>query len=137
MGAGEFHRAVELQPNNSEALQFVAYVHRRLGEWSRAQDELARSLEQDPRNASVVGNLAQTHCFLRQWNETERLARKALALDPHETTSIMMLLISSLNLGNDHEEALRALANFSPEDPLLSNSGTYVMVMGRRAENLS
>ena len=127
---------MELQPNNSEALQFVAYVHRRLGKWDLSLDELIRSLEQDPRNASVVGNVAQTYCFLRRWKEAEGTARRALALGPREATSIAMLLLSSLNQGGDAQEAVRTLATFPPDDPLLSNSGTYVMVIGRRAESL-
>ena len=131
-----FLRAVELQPNNSEALQFVAYVHRRQGKWDLSQEELIRSLEQDPRNASVVGNVAQTYCFLRRWKEAETTARRALALGPREATSIAMLLLSSLNQGVDAQEATQNLATFPPDDPLLSNSGTYSMVMGRRAEEL-
>ncbi|MEP6976397.1 MAG: hypothetical protein ABI897_13185, partial [Spartobacteria bacterium] len=131
-----FLRAVELQPNNSEALQFVAYVHRRLGKWDLCLEELTSSLKQDPRNASVVGNVAQTYCFLRRWKETEVTARKTLALGPREATSIAMLLLSTLNQGGDTQEAMRTLATFPPDDPLLSNSGTYSMVMGRRAEIL-
>ena len=36
----EFQRAIELQPNNSLGLQFVAAVHRRQGKWDRTLEEL-------------------------------------------------------------------------------------------------
>ena len=130
----EFKRAIELQPNNAEALQFSAYVYRRQGQWDRALDGLERSLKQDPRNASVTGNVAQTYCFLRRWKETESTARHALTLDPHEATSMGMLLLSRLNLDGNEKEALRVLATFPSDDMLVPNGGTFVMVIGRRAE---
>ena len=130
----EFNRAIKLQPNNAEALQFSAYVYRRQGQWDRALEGLARSLQQDPRNASVTGNVAQTYCFLRRWKDTESMARHALTLDPHEATSMGMLLLSRLNLGGNEKEALRVLATFPSEDLLVPNGGTFVMVIGRRAE---
>ncbi len=36
----EFQRALELRPNYSLALQFIAFVHRRQGKWDRTLDEL-------------------------------------------------------------------------------------------------
>jgi TolB-like protein/Tfp pilus assembly protein PilF len=130
----EFQRAIELQPNNSEALQFVGYVHRRQGNWDRALDELQKTLGLDPRNASVEGNIAQTYCFLRRWKDTEATARHTLTIDPHEATSMGMLLLSYLNRDGNMREALRALSSYPSEDMLVPNGGTYVMIIGRRAE---
>ena len=59
----QFQRAIELQPNNSLPLQFVAFVHRRQARWDATLHELKRAMEQDPRDASLVGNLAQTYSF--------------------------------------------------------------------------
>lgn len=132
----EFRRAIELQPNNSQALQFIGYVHRRQAEWERTLDELGKSLEHDPRNASIMGNLAQTHCILRRWKDAENVARHALTIDPHDATSMSMLLVSYLNQSGDAREAVRALATFPSEDFLVPNSGTLELVMGRRALTL-
>jgi TolB-like protein len=130
----EFGRAIELQPNNAEALQFSAYVHRRQAKWDLTLEEVGRSLKQDPRNASVAGNLAQTYCFLHKWKEAESTARHALTIDPHEATSMAIVLLSLLNRDGDEQEALRALATFPADDLLVPNSGTLAMVIGRRAE---
>ncbi len=67
----EFQRALELRPNYSLALQFVAFVHRRQGKWDRTLDELKRSIDQDPRDPYVQGGLAETYVFLRKWREAD------------------------------------------------------------------
>ena len=131
----EFRRALELQPNNSEAIQFAGFVYRRQGQWQRALDELGRSLKYDPRNAAILGNLAQTYCFLRRWKETERTARHALSIEPREITSIAMWLISCLNQGTDWPEAHRMLAAYPSGEMLTPNGGTWVNVLGNRAED--
>ena len=130
----EFRRAVELQPNNSQALQFIGYVHRRQGEWERTLDDLGKSLEHDPRNASIMGNLAQTYSLLRRWKDAENIARHALTIDPHDATSMSMLLVSDFNQSGDIRETLRLLATLPSDDFLIGNSGTVELVMGRRAQ---
>ena len=59
----EFQRAIELQPNNSLALQFVAFVHRRQGRWDRTLDELKRSIDQNPRDPYAREALRRTMSF--------------------------------------------------------------------------
>jgi TolB-like protein/Tfp pilus assembly protein PilF len=132
----EFQRAIELQPNSSLALQFVAFVHRRQGKWDRTLDELKRSLELNPRDPYIGGGIAETYAFLRRWKEAEDSARRGLTLDPHEATSMRMLLLSFLNQTGDTQEPLRLLATFPPDDLLMPNTGSYDMVIGTRGEFL-
>jgi len=130
----EFQRALELRPNYSLALQFVAFVHRRQGKWDRTLEELKRSIDQDPRDPYVQGGLAETYVFLRKWREAEDTARHALTIDPHEATAMRMLLLSSLNRAGNAQEPLRILATFPPDDLLLPNTGMFDMVIGTRGQ---
>src|SRR5947199_972473 len=130
----EFQRALELRPNYSLALQFVAFVHRRQGKWDRTLDELKRSIDQDPRDPYVQGGLAETYVFLRKWREAEDTARRALTIDPHEATAMRMLLLSSLNRTGNAQEPLRLLATFPPDDLRLPNTGMFDMVIGTRVQ---
>jgi TolB-like protein/predicted Zn-dependent protease len=132
----EFQRAIELQPNNSLALLYVASVHRRQGKWDRTLDELRRSTDLDPRNPTLAATLAETSLFVRRWRDAEDTARHVLAIDPHEALSMRMLLLSSLNQTGNMQEPLRLLANFPADDLLLPNTGTYDMVIGTRGEFL-
>jgi TolB-like protein/cytochrome c-type biogenesis protein CcmH/NrfG len=130
----EFRRAIELQPNNSLALGFVAFVHRRQGKWDRTLEELKRSIDLNPRDPYIMGGLAETYVFLRMWREAEDAARRALTIDPHEATSMRMLLLSSLNRTGSAREPLRLLATFPPDDLLLPNTGMFDMVIGTRGQ---
>ncbi len=130
----EFQRAVDLQPNNSLGIQFVAFVHRRQGKWDLALDELKKSIELDPRNPYILGGLAETNIFLRRWKEAEEFAQHGLTIDPHESTCMRMLLLSHLNGAGNAPEAMRLLATFPPDDLLLPNTGMFAMVIGTRGE---
>ena len=130
----EFQRALELRPNYSLALQFIAFVHRRQGKWDRTVEELKKSIVQDPGDAYVQGGLAETYIFLRMWKDAQDLAQHALTIDPHEATAMRMLLLSSLNRTGSAQEPLRLLASFPPDDLLLPNTGMFDMVIGTRGE---
>jgi TolB-like protein/Tfp pilus assembly protein PilF len=130
----EFHRAIELQPNYSLASQFIAFVHRRQGKWDLTLNELKRSIDLSPRDANLTGSVAETYAFLREWKQAEDLARHALTIGPHESTSMRILLLSSLNRAGSMEKTLRLLATFPPEDLLMPNTGSYDMVIGTRGE---
>ena len=79
----EFRRALELQPNNANALQACAYIHRRQGQWERSLSELAKCEERNPRDASLPANIGASYTYLRMWEEAKRAGSRALALDPH------------------------------------------------------
>ena len=130
----EFQRALELQPNNSLGLQYVAAVHRRQGKWDRALEELKRSTDLDPRDPNLVATLAETYLLVRRWREAGETARPALTIDPHEALSMRVLLLSYLNQTGNAQEPLRLLATFPSDDLLLPNTGTYDMVIGTRGE---
>src|SRR5947209_5746627 len=51
----EFQRAIELQPNNSLAVSFIAFLHRRQGKWDLTLDELKKSIELEPRHPYTIG----------------------------------------------------------------------------------
>ncbi|PYJ12210.1 MAG: hypothetical protein DMF06_00365 [Verrucomicrobia bacterium] len=130
-----FERAMQLQPNNAQALEYSGYVHRRQGQWQKCLDELSKALERDPRNAGVAGNLGQTYGLLRMWKDGERVARHAISLDPHEVIGMRALLLIVLNGSGNVAEAKRALATFPPENKIVipSISGGVPHVTGERA----
>jgi tetratricopeptide (TPR) repeat protein len=107
----EFARAAQLQPNNSEAVEFSGYVHRRQGQLEHSLKELTKALEQDPRNATLAANRADIFCRCREWEKAKPAFRNAIAIDPHEVVGMRGLLLSIVNGEGDIDEALRVLAS--------------------------
>jgi serine/threonine-protein kinase len=131
----EFGRALQLQPNNAQALEYSGYVYRRQGQWPRCLETLKKSLEEDPRNADVAGNLAQTYCILRMWQDAERGGKYALSIDPADVIGMRALLLAILNGSGDIKRAQGVLATFPSANDLISSSasGIVASVTGDRA----
>src|SRR5262249_3260202 len=108
----EFNRTLELQPNNSLARQYRAYVYRRRGEWERSLADLQRAEELDPRDAEIPNGIGQTYLALRQWKDAERAELRALAIDPHHSKAAADLLVTRLSATGDVGSARRALDGF-------------------------
>ena len=137
-----FRRALELRPNNVQALESIAFIYRRQGQWERLLSELAKCEERDPRNATLIANLGTSYLNLRMWQEAKRAGLRALALDPHNVVGMRAVFISDLNGSNDINEAKRALATFPPGTTLSNPSqvgnaatvigdGTYLNIIAR------
>ena len=138
----EFRRALELRPNNAQALESIAFIYRRQGQWERLLSELAKCEERDPRNATLIANLGTSYLNLRMWQEAKRAGLRALALDPHNVVGMRAVFISDLNGGKDINEARRTFAAFPPGTTLSNPSqvgnaatvigdGTYLNIIAR------
>jgi TolB-like protein/Tfp pilus assembly protein PilF len=106
----ELDRAIELQPNNSNAMGYRAAIYRRQGEWGRSMAEYNRAAELNPRDPSIPGNMAASYGNLRRWRDSEREVRKALALDPKGTAAARLLANTCVNSSGDIGCARQAFA---------------------------
>jgi serine/threonine protein kinase/Flp pilus assembly protein TadD len=112
MALAEFHRALELQPNNALVRLYCARVYRRRGEWERSLAYFRRAQELDPRDALICADLGSTYSALRQWKDAERAGLRALAIDPQNAWAPVDLLLTRLSATGDVESAQRALNSF-------------------------
>jgi TolB-like protein/Tfp pilus assembly protein PilF len=131
----EFERAIQLQSNNAQALEYLGYVRRRQGQWAASLIALRKAFEQDPRNASLRSNTGSSYLHLRMWNEAEAAGRHALSMDPHEVIGMRDVLLSILNGRGGIDEALQMLGTFPADSKLTSNSlfGSVASITGERA----
>ena len=83
----ELEIARELLPNDTEADSFIAYIHRRRGEWNEARAGLERVFSHDPRNVTYPEELYTTGYLLRDWDFAAQHIRVAEAIAP--TTEIL------------------------------------------------
>ncbi len=131
----EFNRALELQPNNALAQQFLGWVNRRRGEWERSIADAQRAQELDPRDPSIPSSLGGIYAALRLWNDAERVELRTLTLDPYNTVAATLLATVRLNSTGDINSARHALDGFPPDIKLnsLTYQGDVTAIVGIRA----
>ncbi len=78
----ELRKANRLLPNDPEANSFMAFVHRRRGQWREARNELEHCLARDPNNATYEEELYTTAYLLRDWRAARAHALRAEELAP-------------------------------------------------------
>ena len=131
----EFNRALELQPNNALAQQFLGWVYRRRGEWERSIADAQRAQELDPRDPSIPSSLGGIYAALRLWNDAERVELRTLTLDPYNTVAATLLATVRLNSTGDINSARHAFDGFPPDIRLnsLTYQGDVTAIVGIRA----
>ncbi|MHC4430998.1 MAG: tetratricopeptide repeat protein, partial [Planctomycetota bacterium] len=86
----EFEVALKGQPNNSEILAFIAFVHRRKGHFELALAYLEKASEFTPGAAPSSSltdppfNLAETLVYLRRFDEAESALDRIISLRPDD-----------------------------------------------------
>src|SRR5256714_1552944 len=129
----EYGRALQLQPNNADALKFRGYIYRRQGEWEQSTASLNKSAELDPLDVSVWENIAGTYLTLREWDEAKRIASRALALEPRSVLANRAMLLVHLNGDGDLDAATRDAKSMELNVRFrLTNLGNLGTVIGER-----
>ena len=129
----EFRRAIELQPNNSSARKYLAYVYRRQGRWEPSLTEMTKAAELDPRDADIPANISFTYVSLRQWNEAKRAGARAVSIDPQNKPAMQAVSSLALNGDGDIDAAKRALAPIAPGPvPLNLTRGLAMNIVDQR-----
>jgi TolB-like protein/Tfp pilus assembly protein PilF len=131
----EFRAAIKCQPNNSRALEYCGYVHRRQGKWRQCLSELTDSEVSNPQDAATAGNIATAYDSLRMWKEANTYGTRSLTINPHDLYGMRAVLDSYLNGEGDIKEARRILQTFPPDANFVFDSirGNLTRILGHRA----
>ena len=84
----EFERALQLAPNNLEAMSALAYVARRRGQLPQTLAYFERAIGLSPRDADLRCEYGWTYLLMGRYPEAERQLRLSLAIIPDFTNSI-------------------------------------------------
>ena len=79
----EFHRALELNPNDALGRNWYGGYLSLRGRHDEAIDEHERARELDPFSLIINANLARSFYWARRYDEAIVQARKTLQMDPH------------------------------------------------------
>ncbi len=122
-----FERALELNPSDSRAYQWLAQCHSYQGRPEEAIDYARRAMELDPRSPLIVTEAGWPYVYLGRWDEAEVLFRRALELDPG-------FALAHFNLGSVLEargDWTGALAKYQEAASLSGDAPMYVAFVAR------
>ena len=112
----EFHRAIEMDPNDALGRNWYGGYLSLRGRHDDAVDEHERARELDPLSLIANANLARSLYWARRYNEAIVQARKTLQMDPHFFVALFWLE-GSLRHKNLFQQAVDLrLAISTPEE---------------------
>jgi tetratricopeptide (TPR) repeat protein len=91
-----FESAERLLPNNSRALEALAYVSRRQGRFETAIRQFRQSFELDPQNANLPLEIGNTFRMLGKYSDAEPYLDQSISILPDQ--SVAYILESEIDL---------------------------------------
>jgi len=112
----DFQKAVELKPNNIEALEKLAKTYLLLGNNRDAEKVLDKILELQPDNIPALIGLAKIYSWNNRYEESIKLYKKALELDP-KNIEAQNGLAEVYNWGGRRKESINQYEEILIQDP--------------------
>jgi serine/threonine-protein kinase len=104
----EFQQTLKFAPNNVLALEGLAFIARRTGQFPQALAYFERALAVAPRDADTIGEFGVTLAMLRRYAEADRQMSLALSIDPNDVAPRNQLIATRLFGFGDVAGARRA-----------------------------
>jgi TolB-like protein/class 3 adenylate cyclase/thioredoxin-like negative regulator of GroEL len=83
-----FEKARQLAPKTSDALEALALVSRRKGEWQKSFEYFRQATEIDPRNTSLLASYGETYAELREYSFALKVYDQLLEISPDNTEAL-------------------------------------------------
>jgi TolB-like protein/Flp pilus assembly protein TadD len=127
----QFEIVLKNQPNNSEAIYYIASVNRRAGNWELSKVNFVKAFELDPRSSRIAYNTGHTFDLLRNYTKAEEYYKMAVILQPAWSGPIIYLSDMYLRWKGDINKAKEILANAARNNKSVSDSispGAYIWI---------
>jgi tetratricopeptide (TPR) repeat protein len=82
----DLNRALELDPNNTQALGLRGNTYLTMKRYEQALRDLNRALQLDPNNAQTLGLRGDTYRKMKRYEQALQDFTRGLQLDPNNTT---------------------------------------------------
>jgi Flp pilus assembly protein TadD len=116
----DFRRAVDLDPNSTNALQALARMLAGQGQWDKSLELLGRARAASPNSPDILRKFAAASLHAGHTADAVGAAEQLVKLLPDEPEALYLLGVSQFQNG-DAEESRSTLENFTklrPQDPL-------------------
>ena len=133
---GEFQRALEIDPNDSDSSRFLGAAYRQLGQSELALAAYRQALRSDPANYRSFVDLGNFYIQRDLYSQSLEPLRQAVALAPDEPNVRYHLALAQMSLGQFQaaETELRIALSFGETVPVLDTLGTTLMYEGHEED---
>jgi TolB-like protein/Tfp pilus assembly protein PilF len=100
-----FEKARQLAPKTSDALEALALVSRRRGEWRQSLEYFRQATEIDPRNTSLLALYGDTYWELREYPSALKVYDQLLEISPDSAEALVSKAAIYQGVGNLSEAA--------------------------------
>ena len=83
-----FQKARQLAPKTSDALEALALVSRRKGQWRQSLEYFRQAIEIDPRNVSLLAMYGETYTQLREYSLALKVYDQLLEISPDNADAL-------------------------------------------------
>ena len=83
-----FEKARQLAPKTSDALEALALVSPRKGEWQQSLEYFRQATEIDPRNISLLASNGHTYAELREYSSASKVYDQILEISPDNADAL-------------------------------------------------
>ncbi len=111
-----YRKALELDPNNEDAMTGLAMVYADLGDNKSAAEMLRRVAEKSPGMRTLTA-LAGTYEQMREYSLAAETLKKALEFSPGSNPELTRALAQNLMLAERYDEALKVYQDLLAGDP--------------------
>ena len=130
-----FGKAIQIDPEFSEAFNSAGASDMELGHFKQASDEFQKAVDLVPDYAVALANLSLALCRIEQYHDAAEVARRALKLDPGRLKVRYVLGFSLASVGGNQAEALDNLQRAAAEIPSARLLAAKILVeTDRRAD---
>jgi tetratricopeptide (TPR) repeat protein len=111
-----YRKALELDPNNEDAMSGLAMVYADLGDNKSASEMLRKVADKSPGMRTLTA-LAGTYEQMREYGLAAESLKKALEFSPGSNPELKRALAQNLMLAEQYDEALQVYQELLAEDP--------------------
>jgi tetratricopeptide (TPR) repeat protein len=120
-----YKKALDLDPDNEDALSGLALVYSDLGDAQKAADVLRSLADKSPSERSLRA-LAAAYEELKQFGLAADALNRALSLNPPDSADVKRFLAEDLVRAERFDEAIKIFEDFIAENP--KDAGSYLRI---------
>jgi tetratricopeptide (TPR) repeat protein len=109
-GEASYRKAIELNPQNADALSAYSHLLNVLGRPDEAMKHIEIALDLDPINSKVLSFYGVDLMFVRRYDDAIKAFQKALEIDPNQ--GLVINIIPALHFVGRDDEAIEMMKKF-------------------------